>query len=63
MSKLKIIDKKSVKSIKTEREFLSVLNHPFLVNMIYSFQDSDNLYLIMDLFLGGDLRYKISYLP
>ena len=61
MSKLKIIDKKSVKSIKTEREFLSILNHPFLVNMIYSFQDSDNLCLVMDLFLGGDLRYHICH--
>ena len=61
MSKLKIIDKKSVKSIKTEREFLSILNHPFLVNMIYSFQDSENLYLVMDLFLGGDLRYHICH--
>ena len=61
MSKLKIIDRKSVKSIKTEREFLSKLNHPFLVNMIYSFQDSENLYLVMDLFLGGDLRYHICH--
>ena len=43
MSKLKIIDRKSVKSIKTEREFLSKLHHPFLVNMIYSFQDRENL--------------------
>ena len=59
MPKVKIIDKKSVKSIKTEREFLSKLKHPFLVNMIYSFQDTENLYLIMDLFLGGDLRYHI----
>ena len=61
MSKLKIIDRKSVKSIKTEREFLSKLHHPFLVNMIYSFQDRENLYLVMDLFLGGDLRYHISH--
>ena len=61
MSKLKIIDKKSVKSIKTEREFLSKLHHPCLVNMIYSFQDSENLYLVMDLFLGGDLRYHICH--
>ena len=61
MSKLKIIDRKSVKSIRAEREFLSKLNHPFLVNMIYSFQDSDNLYLVMDLFLGGDLRYHICH--
>jgi len=36
---------------------LAQLRHPFLVNMIYAFQDRDNLYLIMDLMPGGDLRY------
>ena len=60
MSKLKIIDKKSEKSINTEREFLSKLNHPFIVNMHYAFQDKDNLYLVMDLLSGGDLRYHVS---
>ena len=55
MSKLKIIDKKSEKSINTEREFLSKLNHPFIVNMHYAFQDKDNLYLVMDMLSGGDL--------
>lgn len=28
--------------------------------MIYSFQDYENLYLVMDLLTGGDLRYHIS---
>jgi len=28
--------------------------------MQYAFQDYDNLYLIMDLLTGGDLRYHIS---
>jgi len=60
MSKLKIIDKKSEKSINSEREFLSKLNHPFIVNMHYAFQDKDNLYLVMDLLNGGDLRFHIS---
>jgi serine/threonine protein kinase len=32
----------------------------FIVNMQYAFQDFDNLYLIMDLLTGGDLRYHIS---
>jgi serine/threonine protein kinase len=74
MSKAKIIDKKSEKSVIYEKELLRQLKHPyflyyykynkfifrFLVNMQYAFQDYENLYLIMDLLSGGDLRYHIS---
>lgn len=28
--------------------------------MLYAFQDEDNLYLIMHLMEGGDLRYHLS---
>ena len=28
--------------------------------MRYAFQDGDNLYLVMDLLTGGDLRFHIS---
>ena len=61
MSKLKIIDRKSEKSIKNEKEFLSYLHHNFIVNMQCSFQDYDHLYLVMDLLTGGDLRYHICH--
>lgn len=60
MNKAKIIDKKSVKSIKYERELLEKLHHSYIVNMHYAFQDYDNLYLVIDLLTGGDLRYHIS---
>ncbi len=43
-----------------ERNLLAELKHPFLVNMVYAFQDRENLYLIMDLMPGGDLRFHIS---
>ena len=59
MSKVKIIDRRSEKSIKSERDFLSKLHHPFIVNMTCSFQDYENLYLVMDLLTGGDLRYHL----
>jgi serine/threonine protein kinase len=59
MSKTKIIDKKSVNSIKSERNFLSKINHPFIVNMHFAFQDNTNLYLVTDLLTGGDLRYQL----
>ena len=69
MSKAKIIDKKSVdsvlgeknllSSVLGEKNLLSQLHHSFIVNMVYSFQDLDYLYLVMDLLPGGNLRYHI----
>ena len=59
MSKVKILDRNSQKSVKRERELLSKLHHPFIVNMLCTFQDYENLYLVMDLLTGGDLRYHI----
>ena len=35
--KIRIITKRSVKSVMNERKFLSTLKHPFLVNMIFAF--------------------------
>ena len=59
MSKMKIVLQRSEKSIQSERELLSNLYHPFIVNMISAFQDFNNLYLVMDLFKGGDICYHI----
>ena len=56
MSKAKIIDRKSVNLIMLERDILSKLNHPFIINLHFSFQDQDKLYLVMDLVKGEDLR-------
>jgi serine/threonine protein kinase len=42
-----------------ERQILTQLHNPFIVNMYYAFQDRENLYLVMDLLSGGDLRYHI----
>ena len=61
MSKLKIVDKHSEISIMSERNLLSTLNHSFIVNMYFAFQDFYNLYLVMDLLTGGDLRYHIAH--
>ena len=61
MSKVKIIDRRSEISIMSERNLLSKLNHPFIVNMYFAFQDFWNLYLVMDLLTGGDLRFHIAH--
>ena len=43
-----------------ELKLLSMINSKFIVNAHYAFQDSENLYLVMDLLLGGDLRYHLA---
>ena len=56
MQKVKVIDKKSERAIKAERNLLQQLKHLFIVNMHFAFQDFENLYLVMDLLKGGDLQ-------
>ena len=60
MSKALVIEKNCIASILYERDLLSNFRHPFIINMMYSFQDKDNLYLVMNLVTGGDLRYQMS---
>lgn len=43
-----------------EKRLLTTLKHDFLVNMVQSFQDRENLYLVMDYLQGGDLRHLIA---
>ncbi|CAK60256.1 unnamed protein product (macronuclear) [Paramecium tetraurelia] len=60
MSKAKVIQKRSVNSVLNEKYLLEHLHHPFLVNMWYAFQDRENLFLIIDLLTGGDLRFHLG---
>jgi serine/threonine protein kinase len=59
MSKATIIYKKSVDNVLNERKILEKICSPFIANMVAAFNDRDNLYLVMDLLSGGDLRYKM----
>ena len=60
MSKIKIVNKRSVNSVLNERNLLSQLKHPFLINVHFAFQDRENLYIATDYVNGGDLRYHMS---
>ena len=42
------------------------IDHPFVVNLRYAFQDDENCFFVLDLMLGGDLRCtqpRVSLLP
>ena len=55
----RVLVKKSIESIMSERALLSQLNNPFVINMKYAFQDIENLYIALDYLSGGDLRYHL----
>lgn len=59
MFKARILAKRSIHSVINERRLLSYLKHQSLVNMMYAFQDNENLYLVMEHHTGGDLRYHL----
>lgn len=60
MSKFKVIDNDALKNVLQEQVLLSKMSNRFIVNMLCAFQDKDNLYLILQLLTGGDLRYHLS---
>lgn len=37
-------------------DFFHQVDHPFVVNLRYAFQDDENCFFVLDLMLGGDLR-------
>ncbi|KAJ5646939.1 Serine/threonine-protein kinase 32B [Penicillium lividum] len=58
--KEEVVRSESVRNMIRERRMLEHLNHPFLCNLRYSFQDIEYIYLVVDLMNGGDLRFHIS---
>jgi len=38
-----------------ERNILSKINSPFVVDLKYAFQSSNKLYMVMELAIGGEL--------
>lgn len=55
LAKSKIIELKQVDHIKNEKNILASVQHPFIVNLIESFQDDLNLYLVFDFVQGGEI--------
>jgi len=50
-------------SALTELRILAILNNPFICNCHYAFQDENYLYLVLDLCIGGDMKYNLLKSP
>jgi serine/threonine protein kinase len=60
LSKKHIVLNNEVEHTKAERSILERLNHPFLMNLVYSFQTDDKLYFIMEFVNGGELFHHLQ---
>ena len=50
-----VVRLRQVEHVLSEKNVLSTLNHPFIVRMPASFQDSKNLYMVLELVIGGEI--------
>ncbi|KAL0577360.1 hypothetical protein V5O48_004612 [Marasmius crinis-equi] len=60
IDKAQCIRQKAVANVIQERRLLEEIDHPFLVNLRYAFQDDENCFFVLDLMLGGDLRFHLE---
>ena len=42
-----------------ERDILTMFDHPFIMKLEYAFQDQLNVYMVMELVIGGELFYHL----
>lgn len=60
INKVKCIKMRAVENIIQERRLLEEVNHPFICNLRFAFQDDENMFMVLDLMLGGDLRFHLD---
>ncbi|KAH7061055.1 kinase-like domain-containing protein [Macrophomina phaseolina] len=55
LKKAQVVKMKQVEHTNDERRMLQKVKHPFLITLWGTFQDSKNLYMVMDFVEGGEL--------
>lgn len=55
LKKAQVVKMKQVEHTNDERKMLQRVRHPFLITLWGTFQDSNNLYMVMDFVEGGEL--------
>lgn len=55
LNKREIIQHHQVEGVIREKNIMSSVDHPFVVNLVCTFQDDRSLYMVIDLVQGGEL--------
>jgi serine/threonine-protein kinase greatwall len=56
MKKSELIQKNMVAQAIAERNAMALNRSPFCVNLFYCLQSTDNIFLVMEYLIGGDLK-------
>ncbi|KAJ3199679.1 hypothetical protein HDU82_000240, partial [Entophlyctis luteolus] len=59
IDKKQCINQKAVDYIIQERDLLESIHCHFVCNLRYSFQDDENMFMVLDMMKGGDLRFAL----
>lgn len=59
ISKALLKKKNNVQYMKSERDILTMVEHPFIVKLYFAFQSEKKLFLVMEFLSGGELFYHL----
>ncbi|KAK2568256.1 Serine/threonine-protein kinase greatwall [Acropora cervicornis] len=51
-----VVNKNMIEQVIAERDALAISKSPFIVNLFYSFQSKDKIFLVMEYLIGGDCK-------
>jgi len=55
MKKSEVIRLKQVEHVRAERQIMAMIEHPFIVNLLTTFQDARRLFMLLEYVNGGEL--------
>jgi len=55
MKKAEVIRLKQVEHVKAEKQILCLIEHPFIVNLLTTFQDEKRLFMLLEYVNGGEI--------
>ena len=61
MKKSEVVKKNMVSQVIAERNALALTRSPFCVNLFYCLQSTNNVYLVMEYLIGGDLKSLLGH--
>jgi p70 ribosomal S6 kinase len=60
ISKKLLKKKNSISYMKSERDILTKVDHPFIVQLFFAFQSEKKIFLVMDFLGGGELFFHLK---